>query len=209
MTQKMNKFDIKKEATHAKLIQAGFEVFCKKGYSGSSIDDIVAAAGYTKGAFYVHFKTKEQFILDLLKYRTISRSDMLSGLYELTRRNYSLEQIIHILIAQTVEHVSKTPEWIMVYVDFCNQAKHNEEAMEVYRKYYEDWIGSIQHFIILLMEHNYLPAETDAMEKAKMFYAYFDGCLLHSNLYREPLNSSVMTRAFVALLLVKMNIENQ
>lgn len=197
---KKNKFELKREATHAKLIEVGFEVLCKKGYSGASVEDIVTAAGFTKGAFYVHFKTKEQFILDLLKYRKPSRSDLISGIYELAKQDMALEQIIHILMTKVVEHLSKSLEWIIVYVDFCNQAKHSEQAMETYRNYYEDWVGVMQHFIQLLQEKNKLPAELNALGAAKTFYAYLDGCLLHANLYREPLDVSNMTNVFLALL---------
>lgn len=197
---KKNKFELKREATHAKLIEAGFEVFCKKGYSGASVEDIVTAAGFTKGAFYVHFKTKEQFILDLLKYRKPSRSDLISYIYELAKQDIALERIIHILMSKVVEHLSKSPEWIIVYVDFCNQAKHDEQAMEIYRNYYEDWVGVMQHFIQLLKERDKLPVELNALGAAKTFYAYLDGCLLHANLYRESLNVSVMTNVFLAML---------
>nr|WP_245347221.1 TetR/AcrR family transcriptional regulator [Cohnella lubricantis] len=195
-----NKFELKREATHAKLIQAGFEVFCQKGYSGASVDNIVSAAGLTKGAFYVHFQTKEQFIYDLLKYRKPSRTDLTSGIYELAKQDMPLEKMIHILMSKVVEHVGNSPEWITVYVDFCNQAKHNEKAMEVFRNYYDDWVGVMQYFIQLLQERERLPAELNALGIAKMFYAYLDGSLLHANLYREPLDASVMTNVFVALL---------
>lgn len=200
ITLQKNKFELKREATHAKLIEVGFEVFCKKGYSGASIDDIVTAAGLTKGAFYVHFKTKEQFILDLLKYRKPSRSDLITGIYELAKQDLALERIIHILMSKVVEHVSKSLEWITVYVDFCNQAKHNEKAMETYRNYYEDWVGVMRNFIQILQERGKLPAELNALGTAKMFYAYLDGCLLHANLYREPMDATIMTNVFLAML---------
>lgn len=197
---KKNKFQIKREATYAKLIQAGFEIFCEKGYSGTTIDDIVDLAGFTKGAFYVHFETKEQLLLELMKYRKTSRADMLSALFNLTEMDIALEQIIQKLMNKVIGHLTKTPEWILVYVDFFNRAKSNPEASKVYRDYYNDWVGEIKYFIDLLKQKELISMETDSLEKAKMFYAYFDGCLLHANLYGKSFNEPMMTKFFLALL---------
>jgi TetR/AcrR family transcriptional repressor of nem operon len=51
----------------AKIIQAAFQLFHEAGYNGSSIQDIVNAAGLPKGTFYNHFKSKELLALEILK----------------------------------------------------------------------------------------------------------------------------------------------
>src|SRR5580693_4989706 len=47
------------DATRASLIKAARELFGEKGYVDTSIDEIVARAGVTKGAVYHHFDGKE------------------------------------------------------------------------------------------------------------------------------------------------------
>ena len=47
------------EATKAALVTAARELFGVNGYSRTSMDEIVAAAGVTKGALYHHFSDKE------------------------------------------------------------------------------------------------------------------------------------------------------
>lgn len=195
-----NKFEIKREITHAKLIDAGFNIFCEKGYSGTSIDEIVLRAGYTKGAFYVHFESKEQFFFKLIELRKISRADLLPQLFSLVNMGLTLEEIIHNLVKGLIMHVKKTPEWIVVYVDFFNQVKHNDEALDIYQAYYKSWIEEIDRFINLLVEKEYLPPKTDSLKKAKAIYAYLDGYLLHSNFYKEVLNEQIMAGVFLAIL---------
>lgn len=42
-----------------RLLEAARDVIRTKGYSATSVDDLCAAAGVTKGAFFHHFKSKE------------------------------------------------------------------------------------------------------------------------------------------------------
>jgi TetR/AcrR family transcriptional repressor of nem operon len=46
--------------TRAKLLDAARDVIRTKGYAGSTVDDICAAAGVTKGGFFHHFDSKEE-----------------------------------------------------------------------------------------------------------------------------------------------------
>lgn len=198
--QGKNKFQLRREATYAKLMQAGFEVLCEKGFSGASIDDIVSHAGYTKGAFYVHFETKEQFMLDLITARGERRADLLAPLYALVKPDMTLEEVIRKMIEAVIDYLQKAPKWIFVYVDFFMQARHNEQVMAAFQVFYHDWIKEIQNFIELLKTYQLLPEETDSLEKAKLFYAFVDGSLLHYNFYEEMLNAATMKKGFLAIL---------
>ena len=50
----------RRSATRAKLLDAALDVFAEKGLHGASVDDLAAAAGFTKGALYSNFATKEE-----------------------------------------------------------------------------------------------------------------------------------------------------
>ncbi|WP_142303680.1 TetR/AcrR family transcriptional regulator [Neobacillus soli] len=59
----------KKEAENTRntLYQISLELFIKKGYNNTTIDDICKKAGVTKGAFYNHFKNKGEVIISSWK----------------------------------------------------------------------------------------------------------------------------------------------
>ncbi|MFT3948925.1 MAG: TetR/AcrR family transcriptional regulator [Agriterribacter sp.] len=50
----------KAEATRLTILQKAFELIYVKGYQTTSIDDIIATTQVTKGAFYYHFRTKDE-----------------------------------------------------------------------------------------------------------------------------------------------------
>ncbi|MCV6982898.1 TetR/AcrR family transcriptional regulator [Mycolicibacterium pulveris] len=51
------------EHTRSLLLDAAENVFGEKGFTAATLDDIAYAAGYTKGAIYKHFDTKEELFL--------------------------------------------------------------------------------------------------------------------------------------------------
>jgi AcrR family transcriptional regulator len=51
------------EHTRSLLLDAAEDVFAEKGFTAATLDDIAHAAGYTKGAIYKHFATKEDLFL--------------------------------------------------------------------------------------------------------------------------------------------------
>src|SRR5437870_12608985 len=48
------------------LVAAARAEFAKKGLKGAHIEDITAACGLSKGAFYLHFESKEALFGDLV-----------------------------------------------------------------------------------------------------------------------------------------------
>jgi AcrR family transcriptional regulator len=56
-----------KRRTRAALIQAGIELFSREGLDGPSLDAICEHAGYTRGAFYVHFQSRDDFLVAVME----------------------------------------------------------------------------------------------------------------------------------------------
>jgi TetR/AcrR family transcriptional regulator, transcriptional repressor for nem operon len=61
MTIKMKARELAKQETREALVRAGMAVFTEEGVDLPSLDAICARAGFTRGAFYVHFKDREDF----------------------------------------------------------------------------------------------------------------------------------------------------
>jgi AcrR family transcriptional regulator len=57
----------RKAATRARLIAAAARVFARRGFDEATLDDVAEEAGYTKGAVYGHFGSKEKLLLAVCK----------------------------------------------------------------------------------------------------------------------------------------------
>jgi AcrR family transcriptional regulator len=56
-----------RDDTRDKLFEAAARVFEQHGIGGASIETIAAAAGFTRGAFYSNFKSKDELIIAMLE----------------------------------------------------------------------------------------------------------------------------------------------
>ena len=56
-----------RDATCEKLFEAAARLFEEQGIGGASIEAIAAAAGFTRGAFYSNFDSKDELIIAMLE----------------------------------------------------------------------------------------------------------------------------------------------
>jgi AcrR family transcriptional regulator len=56
-----------RDVTREKLYEAAARVFEEQGIGGASIEAIAAAAGFSRGAFYSNFKSKDELIIAMLE----------------------------------------------------------------------------------------------------------------------------------------------
>src|SRR5215467_13443079 len=56
-----------RDDTRDKLFEAAARVFEDQGIGGASIEAIAAAAGFTRGAFYSNFASKDELIIAMLE----------------------------------------------------------------------------------------------------------------------------------------------
>src|SRR5215468_11918013 len=53
--------------TRDRLLEAAADAFAERGYDGTRVADIAAAAGVSNGALYAHFASKADLIVDALR----------------------------------------------------------------------------------------------------------------------------------------------
>ena len=63
----VNRKTAQREATRARLLTAARELFAERGYAGVATEEIVRAAGVTRGALYHQFAGKEELFAAVLE----------------------------------------------------------------------------------------------------------------------------------------------
>ncbi|GAA1778899.1 TetR/AcrR family transcriptional regulator [Leucobacter iarius] len=87
----------RRRETRARLLAAAFEVFAEVGLGSASVEQICQRAGFTRGAFYSNFSTKEELFLELLSQELRKRLESLEAaaersMPELRQRSCTLDR---------------------------------------------------------------------------------------------------------------------
>ena len=64
--------------TRQRIYETSLELFTERGYENVSVDEICEEVGVSKGAFYFHFKSKDQMILEQFK----AIDELFTGAYD-------------------------------------------------------------------------------------------------------------------------------
>jgi AcrR family transcriptional regulator len=77
---KASKQRARTEITRRKLLEAAGQIFAREGFEAARLEDIAARAGYTRGAFYANFESKEDIFLALLEQSISGRIEQINSL---------------------------------------------------------------------------------------------------------------------------------
>jgi len=70
----------KSETTRKDILTKAFQLIYARGYQATSVDDILATTRVTKGAFYYHFKNKDEMATAIIE--EIIKPTMISSFIE-------------------------------------------------------------------------------------------------------------------------------
>ncbi len=88
----MNKNELASFQTKAKILEIARQKFVTKGFYNTSLQEIVEEIGLTRGAFYHHFKNKEEILCELI---SIIQGEIADYIVEKSMRsNDAWEQLI-------------------------------------------------------------------------------------------------------------------
>jgi AcrR family transcriptional regulator len=113
--------------TRISLLRSAARLFSERGMEGTSVEEISADAGYTKGAFYANFKSKEELFLTMLDEHFAAEIERMDR--ALAGSGDPSEEARH-AAADFTQYVFADSEWPTLYFQFAAQAARDEEFRE-------------------------------------------------------------------------------
>lgn len=114
-------------ATRARLLASSRDVFAERGFHGSSIGDICARAGLTRGAYYSNFASKEELFYALFEAQAERYlTSMRSALAEAVTSVDPIQRFI--ALASVVDEDDRS--WYVLSTEFTLYAIRNPDAAQ-------------------------------------------------------------------------------
>ena len=186
--------------TEERILSQSMRLFLEKGYHGTSIDDITQAAGLTKGAFYWHFKSKE----DLLR-RIVEEYDkrFLDGLIRAVEEVQDgafnkFEKYIRYNAAFAYHNRELCASFDTLAVELVGAHHRIEpEIKRIYKKYQ----NFLSQLILQGKKEKVFKKELNTELAALILIAFHDGILIQWSMNRKKIDGEAYVNTFKKMVL--------
>lgn len=187
--------------TRARLLEAAFTVFAERGFQSTSIEDICTQAGFTRGAFYSNFASKDELFLalfDLQGQRVLDRLrriDPPSGDGAFTR-----------VVEAAVETSADERRWHLVSAEFNLYAIRHPDAARALAAHEARVREALAGLLGELFAAVGVTATVSLDELARLVIAVIDGARAQSYVEPDVLPAGRLERLFLPLIMSAVTV---
>lgn len=170
----------------SKIIEAGYQLFCEKGYHNTNTAEIAKLAGVSTGIVYSYFKDKKDIFMYVIEQYENSVAAPVYDLIKTMDENMVLSQIIRQMIVKLTQSHTLNKS---VHEEMQALSHTDKEIGELYGKFQSNLAS---YFVSLMEQYNIKP--TNSYEKAHLIIDIIEN-LSHEIVYHqhEYLNYDIMT----------------
>ncbi len=175
-------------------MQAAKEIFARDGFQAAKLEQIVARAGYTRGAFYANFRSKEELFLTVARQEIDS---LVESTLETIRTGKNSEEKCQAMLRALRENPD-TKRWALVWLEFnlfvLRHAKSRKKAAAQYEQILQSTGG--------IFAELYRSAGCDPPLPPAIISLGF-GCLFQGLALHEMLNGKLVTPEISSEILLR------
>jgi AcrR family transcriptional regulator len=129
-----------REETRHQLLDAAARVFARRGLHGTSVEEVSEEAGFSRGALYSNFKSKEDLFLALWEERIERRRRELRDVVE---NSDDAGASVEAAAANVVEVLGREREWLLLYFEFSLYAARDASFLPRYQNVREQGLAEL------------------------------------------------------------------
>lgn len=141
----------RREQTRADLLGAARRAFLRDGFHAASLDAIAEDAGYTKGAFYSNFASKDDALVAVFEEHFRDRADAYERLIFTTD---SVEDAYRAVARYWHDANEREPEWSRLVIEFMAHASRHEHLREAVKEVRRRGLDRIVELVEQLAERH-------------------------------------------------------
>jgi AcrR family transcriptional regulator len=183
--------------TQRRLLEAGLDVFGHKGYAAASVNEIVRQAGCSKGAFYCHFASKEDFFFTILERRL--QGNMARFQEQCPWKGNCAQWLLDTL--QTMAGFTETdPTWRALSIEFMahgiRDRRVGQRIAHMHQRFRQFLADTLRHSEAFLNQR--MAADPEVI--AATVTALLDGVIMHSSIEPKTLPAAEFIQHIQPLL---------
>ncbi len=116
----------RRRATRERVLEAASEVFAERGFHGATVEDICERAGFTRGAFYSNFSSKDDLVLELSRRHA---EDLVERIRRASKREHaSAEDVLRDVLTAMADDTRSKERWLVLTTEFTLHAIRDATA---------------------------------------------------------------------------------
>jgi AcrR family transcriptional regulator len=179
------------------LLDAAYTLFADRGFHGASIEDICNEAGFTRGAFYSNFATKDELFLDLFDAHAEQALDRLRTIGPLEGDGDAFARVI----AAATQPSDDERRWYLITTEFTLYAIRNPEAARALAVHENRLSQAVAKLLGELCAELDVEPSADLDDLARLVIAVIEGARAQSYVQPEELPPGRLERTFLPPLL--------
>ena len=195
-----------KENSKNQILKAALKIFVVNGYSNTKMDDIADEAGFSKGAVYHHFSSKDDLFFSLIDYWETS---FLPKFYSNNYSNVSLVKVLKELASEVASNFKNKKYLFLAELEIWALSNRDSKVRERTKKLYNKMLSHLENIFTNAMndgEYKNIDPGMAAMAvmtsmQGVIWFSIFD----HKNFTAEEYVNEVMN--FIINGLKKTSIE--
>lgn len=165
--------------TRERILASAAMVFTREGYAGASVDRIAEEAGYSKGALYSNFASKDELFLELVNfYGGID-------INELCRRLDAVDGV-DAVIATTcawANELRHEPDLRLLILDMTRRVKGDAVLSARHARFFDEHWTAVGTRLLKIFPDGQSPVTARVLGALVMELSYGNGIRLHSALF--------------------------
>ncbi|MFG1624446.1 TetR/AcrR family transcriptional regulator [Kribbella sp. NPDC049227] len=189
----------RRSATRARLLDGALEVFAERGFNGASVEDICERAGFTRGAFYSNFGSKDELVLALFQATTDRLLEQIGALLpDLANQPGTL---LDAVLGLLDEAAGDTRQWHLISTEFTLHALRNPEAARALNRQRAMFRSSLTKLVEEISEISGMRMSVPAEQFVRLVIAVHEGARSQSLLEPRKLPAGSLERTFLPMVL--------
>jgi AcrR family transcriptional regulator len=190
-----------KARTRERLLGAAAHVFAQKGFAGASVEEIAESAGYSTGALYSNFSSKEQLFLELLsarRSRGLERQGAVTAQL-LEKAAAGDEEPLSVLSEFFAKVAGRDTELAVLQAEFWLYAVRNPDAMGIMAAAMNGQIDALEPLTALMMERFGAAAGISPSAVARVILGLFQGLMRQRRVNPAAVSDDLLAQAITWL----------
>ncbi len=172
--------------TKLRLYEAAAEVFAEIGVGAASVETIVERAGFTRGAFYSNFESKDELFFELITWYTDRKLEAVSDRVRELDAEGLASMSVEGILSRILDVIVDERTGVCLMSEFRSRAMRDERTADAYLQWQSDMEQRVERIVDDIVVGTGIELTLPPSELAQLVMFIWEGTSVQAVIERKP-----------------------